>query len=132
MIEAPSPRQLRRFGFTVAAGLLVIGLISWYRNHLAVPWVLWTMAALLGLLGLFLPHLLARVQRAWMALGTALGWVNTRVILTLLFYTTFTPIGAIMRRFRDPLDRRLAKEQTSYWVRRQRQPLDHKAYERQF
>jgi len=132
MIEESSRRQLRRFGFTVAAGLTVIGLVSWYRNHLVVPWTLWTIAGLLGLLGLLLPRLLIPVQRAWMALGMALGWVNTRIILTILFYATFTPIGAIMRWFRDPLDLELQKERTSYWVRREPQPLDSKAYERQF
>ena len=132
MGDEPSRRQLRRFGFTVAAGLTVIGLVSWYRDHLTVSWALWTIAGLLGLLGLLLPRLLVRVQRAWMALGTALVWVNTRIILTILFYSTFTPIGAIMRRFRDPLDRQLQKERASYWVRREPQPLDPKVYERQF
>ena len=132
MIEEPSRRQLRRFGFTVAAGLTAIGLISWYRDHLAVAWALWTIAGLLGLLGLFLPRLLAPVQRAWMALGMALAWVNTRIILAILFYSTFTPIGAIMRRFRDPLDRQLQRERASYWVRRELHPLDPKTYERQF
>jgi hypothetical protein len=132
MMEEPSHRHLRRFGFTVAAGLTVIGLVSWNRDHLVVPWTLWAIAGLLGLLGLLMPRLLIPVQRAWMALGMALGWLNTRIILTILFYATFTPIGAIMRWFRDPLDRQLQKERASYWVRREPLPMDPKTYERQF
>jgi hypothetical protein len=132
MNDEPSRSQLRRFGFIVGAGLAVIGLVSWYRDHHVVPWTLWTISGLLGLLALFLPQFLGPVQRGWMALGTALGWVNTRIILSILFYATFTPIGAIMRRFRDPLDRQIQKDQASYWVRRQSQALDPKSYERQF
>ncbi len=40
-----------------------------------------------------------------------LGHFNTRIILTVLFYLVMTPVGFIIRLFRDPLDRSLKDEQ---------------------
>jgi hypothetical protein len=67
-----------------------------------------------------------------MDLALVLAWVNTRIILTLLFYAVFTPIGVIMRLFRDPLDRRLHDGRVSYWVPKEPEPFDPKRYENQF
>jgi hypothetical protein len=124
--------RLRRFGLVVGTGLTLIGLISWYRGHESLPPVLWTVAAALVLVGLIYPRALAPVERGWMAFGMALGWVNTRIILTLLFALVMTPVGAVMRLFRDPLDRRLSKDKPTYWLIRDRSHFDPKNYERQF
>jgi hypothetical protein len=41
-----------------------------------------------------------------MAAGEVLGWINTRVLLCLIFYGLVTPMGIIMRRLgRDPMRR---------------------------
>ena len=127
-----SSSQLRRFGLTVGVGLAVIGLLSWYRGHDTAPRVLWLIGGTLSVLGLTVPNLLLPVQRAWMALALVLGWINTRVILTLIFYVVFTPVGVVMRFFRDPLDRRFHNQDTSYWVHRKAALLDIEAYKRQF
>jgi len=132
MKQETSSSQLRRFGFTVAVGLTLIGLLSWYRGHTSVPATLWTIGAVLFLLGLIVPNCLLPIQKVWMGLAMALGWVNTRIILSLLFYAVLTPIGVIMRLFRDPLDRRLHDGRVSYWVQKEPKPFDPKAYEQQF
>ena len=132
MRQQSSRLQLRRFGFIVSGGLALIGLLSWYRGHTTMPKVLWIIATVLFLFGLILPSLLRPVQKVWMGLAMVLAWVNTRIILTVLFYAVFTPIGVIMRLFRDPLDRRLQDGRSSYWVQKQSKPFDPKAYENQF
>ena len=132
MKEESSQLEARRCRYTVCGGLALIGLVSWYRGHTTVPAVLWTISAALFLLGLIFPNLFRRVQRVWMGLAIVLGWVNTRIILSLLFYAVLTPVGLIMRLFRDPLDRQLGDGRASYWVRREPKPVDPKAYENQF
>ena len=132
MKNKSSCAELRRFGLTVAAGLALIGLLSWYHGHTALPAALWTIATALFLLGLLFPNLLHSVQKAWMGLAMVLAWINTRIILTVLFYAAITPIGVIMRLFRDPLDRRMHDGRASYWVPNESKPLDPKAYENQF
>jgi Saxitoxin biosynthesis operon protein SxtJ len=132
MQDQGSNRELRRFAFTVGTGLALIGALSRYRGHTDAPMVLWVIAAILWLLGLVQPSLLLPVQRAWMAFASILGWVNTRIILGLLFYVVLTPVSVLMRFFRDPLDRRLHDGRNSYWIQKKAHALDSKEYERQF
>jgi len=124
--------QLRRFGLTISGGLVLLGLLSWFRGHTTVPVLFWTIAAVLFLLALIFPRLLLPIEKAWMGLALVLAWVNTRIILTFLFYAILTPIGMVMRLFRDPLDRRLHDGRVSYWVQKESKPFDPKAYEKQF
>ena len=132
MKQASSLSELRRFGLTVAGGLALIGLQSWYRGHTNVPTALWTIAVALFLMAIILPNRLHLVQKVWMGLAAVLGWINTRIILTALFYAVLTPIGVIMRMFRDPLDRRMGDGRASYWVRKKPKPFDPKTYEDSF
>jgi len=125
-------KQLRRFGFVVGLGLAVVASISWYRGHTTAPLVLWSAAAALLLLGLVYPAALRPVEKGWIKFGNALGWINTRIILTLLFALVVTPIGALARLFRDPLDRRLDEGKGTYWLPKKPSPARPEAYERQF
>jgi Saxitoxin biosynthesis operon protein SxtJ len=131
-MSAVSKSELRKFGLTVGGAFAVLGLISWWRGHEIPPRVLWTLAGLLMVPGLVAPALLGPVQRGWMRFAQALGYVNTRIILTVLFYVVFTPMGLLMRLFRDPLGRSLKEKSDSNWVRRPAAPVDQASYERQF
>jgi hypothetical protein len=126
------PTDLRRFGLTVGAAFVVLGLISWARGHTVPPRVLWTLGTLLVVPGLAAPPLLGPVHCVWMRGAAVLGHVNTRVIPSLLFYLVVTPVGFRMRFFRDPLRRSLADRSASQWIRRTPQPVDRASYERQF
>jgi hypothetical protein len=69
---------------------------------------------------LFFPALLKPLQKIWMALAIVMGWISTRIILSLLFFIVLTPIGFIMRlRGKDLLDEKIEKEKTSYWIYRE-------------
>jgi Saxitoxin biosynthesis operon protein SxtJ len=125
-------KQLRQFGLVVGVGLAVVASISWYRGHTTVPYVLWSGAALLLLLGLVYPPALRPVEKGWMKFGYVLGWINTRIILTLLFALVVTPIGAVARLFRDPLDRSVDDGKATYWLPKKVAPVRPEGYERQF
>ena len=128
----PPPTQLRSFGLTVAGSLAVVSLISWYRGHTHVPTALSILASFFCLCGLVFPNVLCAFQKFWMNLATVLGFVSTRIILTILFYAVCVPIGLIMKPFRDPLDRRLHNGKNSYWMKRKLQSPDTRTYENQF
>jgi len=127
-----SKSELRRFGLTVGGAFVLLGAVSWYRGHEIPPRVLWTAGGLLIVPGLLVPSLLGPVHRGWMAFAMALGHFNTRVILTALFYVVLTPIGLVMRLFKDPLNRSMKPAGGSDWIRREPQPVDAASYERQF
>src|SRR5688572_7451229 len=89
--------QLRSFGLIVGAGFSVIGV--WplvIRGQNVRSWAL-VIAAVMLLTGLILPQVLKPAFKVWMFAGTILGWINTRVILSLLFYGVIVPIGIARR-----------------------------------
>ena len=108
-------RTIVSFAMIVSAALLVIAAFQWRRG--APQWVLVTLLSIAGalLLGAAVaPSLLRPVYRGWMRLGEVLAWVNTRIILTLIFFLVVTPIGLLMRLFgRSPIA--VAKRNDSYW-----------------
>lgn len=124
--------KLRKFGLTVGIAFLVLAAIIQYRSGAMAAPVLGTLGGALVLFGLVLPQALGPVEKAWMSLAMVLSWINTRIILTVLFAIVFTPIGLVMRLFRDPLNLAFRDGRTSYWVRREAKPFDRLQYERQF
>jgi hypothetical protein len=131
-VPQSSKRELRKFGLTVGPAFLALGAISAWRGHVIAPRVLWTLGTFLVVPGLVAPRILGPVQRAWMAFAERLGTFNTRLILGLLFYVVFTPVGFVMRLFRDPMTRSLRDGAPSHWVRRKLEPVDPARYEQQF
>ena len=68
-----------------------------------------------------------------MRFGMALGEVNGRIILTVMFFLVIAPLGFVLRTFgRDPLDRSLADGKVSNWIKRAPAPVDRTRYEQQF
>jgi len=124
--------ELRRFGLTVGGVFLALGVLSRWRGHDTAPLVLWTIGVLLVVPGVVAPRVLGPVQRVWMRAAAVMGEVNSRIILTVLFFGVFAPLGFVMRRIRDPLDRSWRDGRTSNWIRRERVPVDRDRYERQF
>jgi hypothetical protein len=103
----PDPRELRRFGLLMGAVIagLFGALLPLLKGHAPPVWP-WVLAALFVVPALGFPKALGPVHRVWMRIGHALGWVNTRILLTLVFYLIVTPMGVAMRALgKDPLAR---------------------------
>ncbi len=108
----------RKFGLTTGAiiialfGLLIPWLFS--LNYVKWPWIL---GGLLILWGLLAPTTLKPVYVGWMKFGNVMNWINTRIILGILFYGIFLPIGVVMRLFgKDSMHRKLDRGLSSYRV----------------
>jgi hypothetical protein len=74
-------------------------------------------AALLLAVGLFVKPAGALIARAWLKFGGALGAVNSRIILGVIFYLFLTPIALLARLTRgDFLDlKKREGADRSYW-----------------
>ncbi len=99
-----SPAELRRFGVTVAIPLVLLAALGVWRGHTILPAFLGGLAAALGGLALLAPGLLSPIHTLWMGGVHALAWVNTRVLLGLVYFLIMTTTGVVMRLMgRDPL-----------------------------
>lgn len=110
--------DLRKFGFTMGVVIVLLFglLLPWIFDHGFPLWP-WIPAGAFWLTAAVAPALLAPVYRGWMRFGHVLGWINTRIILGLMFYTVFLVVAVIMKLLgKDPLSRKLDKTLNSYRV----------------
>ena len=117
---------LRSFGFLIGGLLTGIGIWPVVFHH-GEP-RLWALipAAVFVAQALLVPMSLSPVYRLWMKFGHALGWVNTRIILAILFYAVVTPMGWMMRVFgTDPMRRRFDSRVETYRETRVARPSAH-------
>jgi len=124
--------DLRNFGITISVILLIIaGFLFWKEKESFQ--ILFTFGVTLCILGIAIPFILKPIYWVWMIFATILGWIMTRVILSLLFYIIFTPIGLTLRFFgKQFLELRWDKSKESYWNFRTNEHLQNENYEKQF
>ena len=108
MKEKISKKQLFEFGLLIGFGfpLLIGWLLPSLAGHGFRSWTLWVSLPAF-IFGLTSPRLLYFPYKGWIALGHALGWVNSKIILSLVFIIVLQPIAFIMFLIgHDPLRRR--------------------------
>ena len=110
-----SKKKLREFGLFIGFAFpLLIGLIlPWLQGHSFRVWTFYISIPSL-ILAIFRPQLLIYPYNAWMRIGYILGWLNSRIILALVFLIVVQPIALIMRVLgHDPLKMKM-NSQKSY------------------
>jgi len=116
-VAEASAKELRTFGLVLGALFAAFFGVWPLLRHRGTPLWPWIVAVILWLLALIWPAALSYLHRGWTRLGLALGWVNTRVILTLLFAISIVPVGLVMRLCgRDRMARKLDPGSASYRV----------------
>lgn len=123
---------LRKFGLTMAVCFAVITLIIFLRHKHSTALTSF-IALFFLLLALYIPASLKYFYIVWMKLAFILSWFNTRLILCLIFYCIFSPVGLIMRLFRiDVLERKFERFRDSYWKPKENSRNLLADYERRF
>lgn len=125
-------KDLRKFGLTVGSVLLLIALSFFYFEKPSAIYF-GVIGAILVVFGFVLPQSLKPLNKIWMGLAIILGFIMSRVILTILFYIVLTPISFLAKLFRKRfMFLHYDKSAETYWEKRtiiKKQQID---YERQF
>lgn len=117
MSQPVTTAVLRQFGWQMAIAwpLLFCGLLPWLFST-AIPYWPLGLGLVFLVFGLLLPAYLKPVYWLWMRLTGILGWINTRIILAILFYLVLTPVGLVARWWgRLDYKGQCKKDVTSYW-----------------
>jgi Saxitoxin biosynthesis operon protein SxtJ len=129
----PPRTMLRQF-----AGLWLVffvGIALWQglaRGHVVQGLVIALIAVTIGPLGLVRPDWMRWIYVGWMVLAFPIGWTVSQVMVAVMFFGLFTPIGLLFRLIgRDPLHRVRTPERTSYWSPKST-PADLRRYFKQF
>jgi len=123
-------KEFRSFGLLVGTVFSAIGV--WpllMRGEALRLWAIGLGGALI-LLGGMSPGLLAPVHKVWMQVGHVLGWVNTRILLGLVFFGLVTPMGIVFRlRGKDVMRQTFARDSPTYRVLRRPRRQGHMKYQ---
>jgi Ca2+/Na+ antiporter len=127
----PTHRQLVTFGLTMGGALCLVAAIRIWRRGVDDTAVGAILVAVAFAIAAFIPtDPLASVYRYWMRFAEALGWINTRILLIVIFYLVVTPLGLVMRLLRrPPLD---MARRDSYWNDPPKNSYGDRHYEKQF
>jgi hypothetical protein len=116
----PGEKKLRQFASLFFAFALIAGCWQVQLSHHRLAGYFLAGAGMLVLLvGLIRPYAMCWLYQAMMAAAFPFGWATSRLLLSLAYFTLFTPLAWFFRlRRRDRLGLRLDTESASYWKAR--------------
>ena len=96
----------------LALACVAIGLIFGFKGLLYI-------ALILLVIGSFFKGLSARIARVWLKFAHFIGNINSKIILTLIFFLFLTPIAILYRIVKgDTMKLRKSNPSRSYWIER--------------
>ena len=130
MNRGTDTKELRTFGLLIGAIFNLIGL--WPLVVRGDDLRLWAvvLGSVLAICGVLVPGWLAPVHRGWMWVGHMLGWINTRILLSIVFYGLITPIGVVFRLSgKDTMRQSFSDTSATYRVIRHSRPRSHMKFQ---
>lgn len=116
--QSVSLATLRRQGLLMGVVLaLLLGLILPLLR--GKPYAAWPFVAgaLVASVALVFPRVWRPFYQLWLMVGHVLGWINTRLILGLVYFILFVPVGLVLKIIgHDPLARSIKKRAETYRV----------------
>ena len=122
--------DLRKFGLIMGGMfVLIFGLLfPWITDRTSENWPAWpfVVLAIFWLIAFICPVILRPVNSAWIKIGNVLGWINSRIILGIMFYFLIFPIGLLLKLFgKDSMNRKLNGKVDSYRIISKPRNKDH-------
>ena len=124
-------KDLKNFGFTIGFILLMIGVFLFVRERDLFIYFL-SIGSILIILGGIAPVILKPIYKIWMIFAVIIGWIMTRVILSVLFFSIITTIGIFTRLIGKDFLNLKPTNNESYWNIRNKEYELNQDYEKQF
>ena len=127
-----SKKDLRSFAVTLGVFFGLAGAFLFWRGK-AHSFIGLSVSSFFLAFGFLAPQFLKPIQKIWMTLALLMGWVMTRIILTVLFYGLITPIAQLARLSgKKFLNTAFREDVNSYWMIRKQKEAPKENYEKQF
>ena len=124
-------KDFKNFGLVIGTILSMFGLFLLYKR--IDYFIYFVSVGLMFLsLGLIAPKILKPIYKVWMTFAVIVGWIMTRLILSILFYTVITGIAILTSIIgKDFLNLKI-NNKDSYWNSRNSENELNQDYEKQF
>ena len=126
-----SRKDLKNFGFAIGFILLIIGLFLFVRGKDLFVYFFST-GSILIILGGITPFILKPIYKIWMIFAVIIGWIMTRIILSVLFFSIITILGLFTRLLGKDFLNLKSNSNESYWNIRNKERELNQDYEKQF
>jgi hypothetical protein len=88
----------------IVTGFLAIAWILFIKDYTRAATILGKIAVGIGLVSIFIPIAAKGIEWVWLKLAHVLGWINSKILLSLIFFLFLLPIAILSRLFtKDPL-----------------------------
>ena len=126
-----SRKDLKNFGVAIGLVLMMIGVFLFVKEKdLFIYFFLVGLALII--IGVITPVILKPIYKIWMIFAVIIGWIMTRVILSVLFFLIITTIGIFTRLIGKDFLNLKTKNNVSYWNIRNKEYELNQDYEKQF
>lgn len=105
---------------TILVLVIALGAGYWFTRESSPTLAYWLfmLAAVLGIIGLFIPSLARLIHTGWMKLAESMGFIMSKVLLTLVFALVVLPMAFLSRVLGKRNVVKLKKGAPSYFVER--------------
>ena len=126
-----SRKDLKNFGVAIGLVLMIIGVFLFVREKDLFIYFFSVGLALI-IISVITPVILKPIYKIWMIFAVIIGWIMTRVILSVLFFLIITTIGIFTRLIGKDFLNLKTKNNVSYWNIRNKEYELNQDYEKQF
>ncbi len=125
-------KEYRSFGLTMGIFLILLGSALWYLNFPGNTFGILA-GGLLFAMALLFPYVLRPLYSVWMSLAVVLGFIMTRLLLSIIYYLVFAPVHLVFwLKGKDPLNRALDLNSESYWIQKEAKTYEKQDSEKQY
>jgi len=127
-------KNLLVFGYGLCIILGFFATRLWFKHGFVPVHAVFGSGILVFLfLTIFRRDILLIIYNRWMKVAGKIGHVVSTLVLCLLFYGMFAPVGLILRLLKkDLLNQRLDTKISSYWIKKVQEPFSKERYQQQF
>ena len=109
----------RSFGLLFFIVFFIIGLWP-LKNDLELNYIFIGISIIFLILGLMNSKILTPFNKIWVKFGELLGKIIAPLVMALVYFFILTPISLIMRIFGKDLLNLKSSEESSYWIKREK------------
>ncbi|AFS48555.1 hypothetical protein HIMB59_00003550 [alpha proteobacterium HIMB59] len=121
----------QKFGYFFTLVFLITSIYFYFRENNMAFYVLGACSIVFFIVTLLKAEILKPLNKLWMGFGLVLGMIVSPMVMGVIFFMIFTPIGILMRLFgRDELLLQF-KAKSSYWIKRH-EDIHSNSFRRQF
>jgi len=127
-----SDSAVKKTGLTVGIVLIIISMLLWYFGKSSFIYFS-IIGGVFVIISTIAITVLRPFHKLWMMLALVMGFVMSRVILTILYYLVLSPIGLIAKLVgKKFMSLGFDKNAKTYWEKRESSSKEQIDYERQF